>query len=83
MFDSAALAAIRLCHLFYCGDSVLENGQDLLIKLHLTIVVKLRVARYQIIGPMAQSSTGSKAFEVEDDADVEIAGCSGCAEPLR
>lgn len=32
---------------------------------------------------MAQSSTGSKAFEVEDDADVEIAGCSGCAEPLR
>ena len=53
------------------------------IKLHLTIVVKLQVARYPIIGPMAQSSTGSKAFEVEDDADVEIAGCSGCAEPLR
>lgn len=53
------------------------------IKLHLTIVVKLQVARYPIIGPMAQSSTGGKAFEVEDDADVEIAGCSGCAEPLR
>ncbi len=55
-----------------------------IIYIYLTIMVKLQVAWYPIIGlMMAQSFTVRKACEVEDDADAEIAGCIGCTEPLR